>query len=374
MYAPSLASLPDYFGTSAAMVKLTMTLNILAYALCQLVYGPASDRYGRRPVLIGGMLGFALASLACALSQSIEQLIWARTFQGIAGAAEAVVVYAIIRDLYSGTDRIKAIALFAVVFGAAPAVAPLVGGYIHVAFGWRAIFYLLSVLAVLCLALIFAFLPESSKPDASALRASEVRAGYSLLLRNRVFMSYALLTGTGLAAVFAFLTAGPFIFINNFDVPTDRFGVYYLFIVIAYVIGSFLTNRLAHRLSPVTLLWFGVGASLLGAFYVLWVVQSGLESPLTLTIGMCLLFFGAAPLFVVAPARALDATSNRIGYASALIKCTELAMGALAAAAVTVLHDDTSMPMAIVLVAFAVFSALLTWLVGARDPVRTAVP
>ena len=117
-----------------------MSLNLLAYALCQLVYGPISDRVGRRPVLIGGIAGFMLAGLACAMAQSIEQLILARTFQGIAGAAQGVLVYAVIRDLYTGADRVRAMAIFGIIFGASPAVAPLLGGYIHVAFGWRANF------------------------------------------------------------------------------------------------------------------------------------------------------------------------------------------------------------------------------------------
>jgi DHA1 family bicyclomycin/chloramphenicol resistance-like MFS transporter len=128
LYAPSLASLPEYFDTSAEKVKLTMTFNLLAFALCQLIYGPLSDRFGRRPVLIGGVAAFTLAGMACALAQTIEQLIIARTFQGVAGAAEAVLVYAIIRDLFHGRDRIRAMAIFGIVFGASPAIAPLSGG------------------------------------------------------------------------------------------------------------------------------------------------------------------------------------------------------------------------------------------------------
>ncbi|MGI9344107.1 MAG: multidrug effflux MFS transporter [Gammaproteobacteria bacterium] len=368
LYAPSLASLPEYFGTSAEMVKLTMTLNVLMYAIFQLVYGPLSDRFGRRPILIGGMAAFTLAGLACGLAQSIEQLIIARVFQGIAGAAEAVVVYAIIRDLYAGADRIRAIAIFGIIFGAAPAVAPLLGGYIHVAFGWRANFYLLTVIAFIALLLVVRFLPESTEPDRHAIRLGEVGRSYRALLADPVFMGYAVLSGTSLGAIYAFLTAGPFIFINNFGVATEDFGLYYFFIVGGYIFGSFLINRLAHVVPPVRSLWFGVCMLCAGAAGVMWLVQTGLESPVTITAGMCLMFFGAAPIFAIAPSRALDATVNRAGYASALLGGAELAIGGLAAAAITVFHDETSMPLAITLVGMAVTAVItLLWVMRAES-------
>lgn len=367
MYAPSLASLPEYFGTSAEMVKLTMTLNVLVYALFQLVYGPLSDRFGRRPVLIGGMMAFTLAGVACSAAQSIEQLILARMFQGIAGAAEAVVVYAIIRDLFHGADRVRALAIFGIIFGASPAVAPLLGGYIHVAFGWRANFYVISALAFIALLLIVRFLPETTEPDHHAIRLREVARGYLGLIGNPTFIGYATLAGVSLGAIYAFLTAGPFVFINNFDVATEDFGLYYFVIVASFMLGSFAINRLSHTVDPVLSLWLGVLAALAGAALIMWLVQTGFESPASITVGMCLIFFGCGPVFAIAPARALDATADRAGYASALLGCMELGIGGVAAALVTVLHDDTSMPLAITLVGLAASAVFILWVIGRRD-------
>jgi DHA1 family bicyclomycin/chloramphenicol resistance-like MFS transporter len=367
LYAPSLPHLPDYFGTSAELVKLTMTLNLLTYGLVQLAYGPISDRFGRRPVLIGGMVVFTLSSLACALAQSIEQLITARVVQGVAAGAEAVLVYAIIRDLFSGPERIRALALFGIVLGATPALAPLLGGYIHTAFGWRANFYLVTGVVLIALLLILRYLPESAEPDHHALRLAEIFRSYVQLLTNPLFLGYALVSGSSLGAIFAFLTAGPFIYINNFGVATENFGLYYLFIVAGFIVGSFFTSKTAHLMAPNTSLWLGLGASLAGAVALLWLVVSGLDTPVTMAGAMCLILLGAGPVFAVGPAKALDATANRIGYAAALLGCTELVLAGVAAACVTFFHDDTSMPLAVTVLGLATAACVILGLIGTLD-------
>ena len=135
IYAPSLAHLPAYFSTSPENIKLTMSLNAAAYALATLVHGPLSERFGRKPVLLWGMIGFTLFSLCCALAQTVEQLIIARIFQGISAAVEGVLVLAIIRDLFDEIEQVKVIGLYGVASCVSPAAAPIIGGYVHVFFG-----------------------------------------------------------------------------------------------------------------------------------------------------------------------------------------------------------------------------------------------
>lgn len=364
LYAPSLAHLPAYFNTSAEMVKLTMTFNVLAYALSQLIYGPMSDRFGRRPILIGGMIAFTISSLACALAQSIEQLILARIFQGVSGAAEAVLILAIIRDLFSGRDRIKALALFGIALAAAPAVGPLMGGYIHAYFGWRANFYLLTLLAVIALTLIIRFLPESSEPDHHAIKLSQISKSYFQLFTNRLFICYALLVGCALGSIFAFITAGPFIYINHFGIATEQFGVYYFFIVGSFMLGSFFANRVAHSIQPETSLWIGVSIAAIGAVGLMLFTLNDNTSPIIITVAMCLVLFGGGPVFAIAPSMALGITENRIGYASALLGCTELLVAGVAAASITLLHDETAMPLATTVMGLLVSAVALLWMIS----------
>jgi DHA1 family bicyclomycin/chloramphenicol resistance-like MFS transporter len=373
LYAPSLAHLPEYFATSVEMVKLTMIANVVVYGLSQLVFGPLSDRFGRRPVILGGMIAFTLANLACALAQSIEQLIAARVIQGIAGAAESVVVLAIIRDLFSGPARIKALAAFGIALGVAPAVGPLLGGYIHTAFGWRANFYLLTALSAVALVLLVRKLPESASPDLHAVRLAQIARSYYRLLTNSVFMSYALMMGASLGSIFAFITAGPFIYINHFGVPTEQFGIYYLGMVSGFILGSFFSGKVAHRLRPETTLWIGIIMMAAGVTILAWFILGQTDSPLRISAAMFFVLFGCGPIFSVAPSLAMDLTIDRAGYASALLGCTELLVAGVAAGLVTILYDGTSVPLGITMAGLVIVSVVSLYTIHlrkARNPVE----
>jgi len=146
LYTPSLPSLPEVFGTTAPTVQLTMSVNLAAFALAQLFHGPLADRFGRRPVLLTGMILFAATAVMAASAWSIGALILARALMGMAAAVEAVIALAVILDLYDEAGAVRVLAFYSMVIAIAPAVAPLVGGYVHVWLGWRANFWLLAAL------------------------------------------------------------------------------------------------------------------------------------------------------------------------------------------------------------------------------------
>ena len=154
LYAPSLPHLPAIFGTDAKTVQHTMMFNLVGYELGQLVHGPMSERFGRRPIMIGGMGAAVVFSLACALAWSIDALIVARTFQGLAVCAEAVIALAVIRDVYDGPSGARILAVFGMSIAIVPAIAPIMGGFIHVWLGWRANFFLLTILALVVTLLV----------------------------------------------------------------------------------------------------------------------------------------------------------------------------------------------------------------------------
>ena len=344
VYTPSLPHLPEYFGTTPQAVKLTISLNILAFALAQLVLGPVSDRFGRRPVMLIGLGLFTCASIACAAAQSIGQLIMMRVAQGLSASVEAVVGLAIIRDLFKDTDQVRALAIWGMAISITPAAAPILGGYVHVWFGWRLNFWIVAACAAATTFLIWRTLPESTVPDRSALAPRVLGRAYWDLVRNRPFIGYVLVLGASLGMIFAFITAGPFILIEQFGVPTHHYGYYQGIIVAAFFLGSLGANWLASRtrldtLFAAGLIVYGLGATALSVLGLL-----GALTPAPLVITMSLIAFGMGPIFAVGPSFALGFVSRNVGAASALIGSGQMLICGLASGFVTAFHDGTSWP------------------------------
>ncbi len=355
LYAPSLAHLPAYFGASKEAVQLTISLNVLAFGAAQLVHGPLSDRFGRRPVLIIGMIAFSIASLACAHASTIEQLIVARVLQGAAAAVEAVVALAILRDVFEETARIRALAIFGMAVALAPAVAPLIGGWMHVAFGWRSNFYLIAAAAIAVVILVISMLPETRQRSAT-LDPATVLGEYRSLCRDRVFMGYTLVCAAGLGMVFAFVTAAPFIIINDHGVATEKYGIFHGTIVIAYFLGSTLATRIAGRVSAQAMLRAGLLAEAVGVVALALLIANGSLTPWGLTFAMSIALAGMGLVFAVGPARAMEVSDAPAGIASALYGTLEMMAAGIAAAVVSLLHDDAAVSLLLTLALLLVAS------------------
>ncbi|MDE0942959.1 MAG: multidrug effflux MFS transporter [Alphaproteobacteria bacterium] len=360
LYTPSLPHLQGVFNTDASRVQLTMTLNLVAYALAQLFFGPLSDRIGRRPVLLAGMIGFAIASLGCAAVTSIDALIAARIFQGLTGCAEAVVGYAVIRELYDDAGAVKVLAAYGMSIAIAPAIGPVIGGHMHVWFGWRSNFILLTGLITLAVLLIWRYLPETlQKPDRGALRPRRLLRGYATLLSDGPFMTYTLIMSLQLGGLFAILTAFPFLFIESMGVPTEAYGYYYATIVLAFFFGSLLVNRAAGRIASDPLLAFGLVVSVLGELAYITLLALDLAEPLSITLTQCAFAFGLGLIFATAPVRAFDVCRAGHGYAAAMLGALPMAGGSFGTFCIALFHNGSAWPSAIILTVSTLFAGLL---------------
>ncbi len=348
MYTPSLPDLAQWFDTTPSLVKLTISLNMLAFGIAQLFHGPLSDRYGRKPVLIISSVFVVILCLACAMAQSIEQLIAARILLGLAAAAEAVIGLAIIKDLYTEKEQVKALALLGMVIAITPAVAPIIGGYLHVAFGWQSNFYVISAMAFISMVVVARVLPESTVPNPGALKPKVLLSAYAGLLKNSDFLVHCAILGVALGLVFVFVTGAPFVLIDKLGVAADQFGYYQASIVLAFFFGSVLASRLADHWEAMSLLRLGVALVLTGSVVLCIVIFSDLITPLTLTGAYSIITFGMGPLFAVAPSRALRSIEGQSGTASALLSGIEQTMAGMAAVMISLLHDGTARPMAFV--------------------------
>jgi DHA1 family bicyclomycin/chloramphenicol resistance-like MFS transporter len=354
--------LVEYFHTTPAVVKLSLSLNALAFSLMQLIYGPLSDRFGRRPIMLVGMTAFIVFSLCCAFAQTIVQLIAARILQGMSAAAEAVLVYAIIHDLFYETDRVQALAIYGMVIALTPAIAPIAGGYLHVWLGWQANFVLIAMTGALALTLIWRLLPESAPPDKNGMQPKVIIKDYGRLLANRGFMKYAILTGAGSGVIMAFVTAGPFILISYFNVATEHYGLYFVIPVFSFFASNLVTRQLAGKMNIEVLLRLGLIIAVMGTIGITGLILSSVQGPLSLFLVFAVTTFGLGPVFAIAPMRALDSTDRPTGVASAMVNMLPMMMGGLASVSLSIFHDGTSRPLAMTVIGLLCIAGFAYWM------------
>jgi len=364
MYSPSLPSLAGYFDTTASKVQLTISLNMLAFGIAQLIHGPLSDRFGRRPVLIVSLLFVVIFSVLCAAAQSIGQLIAARIALGTAAAAEAVIGLAIIKDLYTEKQQVKAFALLGMVIAIAPGVAPIIGGYFHILFGWQSNFIFIAGLAVIALLAVWRYLPESTKPDPLAIVPKTVLRNYKVLLSNREFVIHSTMLGVTLGFVMVFVTAAPFVLIDLLGVAVEHFGFYQAMIVLSFFAGSWFASHLAEKLEADAMLAIGAALIVAGAVILLILVVFNVYTALSFTFAYAVMTFGMGQVFAVAPSLAMRSITGGSGSASAMLSGLEQITAATAAVAVTFLYDGSARPIAIVTI---VLMMLLLFLLKARQ-------
>lgn len=316
--------------------------------------------------MLGGMSAFVVFSLACAFAMSISQLIAARICQGVVAAIPAVLVLAIIFDLYDTANRVRALAVWGMAIALTPAFAPIIGGYVHVAIGWRANFVLVAFLGMLTTAFIWRRLPESSIPDKKAIVPKQILADYWKLLTNRGFVSYAVMLGTANGAILAFVTAGPFIFISYYGVATQYYGLYQAVLVLAYIIGSLIAKQLSGKINLAVILQLGLAFSAVGSIALATLIFTNTEGPFSLIAAAAALVFGTGPVFAVGPVQALNHSKSRTGAGSAMVNAIQMFVAGLASVAVGIFHDGTSRPLAVTILVLLVITGIAYRVATAR--------
>ncbi len=358
MSLPALPTLSAAFDASPERVQLTLSLFITGYAVGQIFHGPLSDRFGRKPVLIGGLLIYVAAAVACAVSQSIGVLIAARLVMGFGGCVGPVLARAVVRDHYGGSHAAQMYSSLTAVFALAPLVAPLVGGWLLVHFGWRAIFVVLALFAGTLLAVIgFAFAESLTAPDRDALRLGRLARNYSAFLTSRMCLGYALVNGLCWAGIFAFLSGSPFVFITIYGIAPEHYGFYFALSAVALVIGALSNKWLLRRQSHARVLRLGLSVTIIGGVIVLaacimrWGGAGGVMA------GFMLYIWGQAVVAPNAMAAALEPVPHMAGTGAALMGVIQMASGAAAGYAVNALYDGTPVPMGAVILAMALATA-----------------
>jgi DHA1 family bicyclomycin/chloramphenicol resistance-like MFS transporter len=367
MYLPSMPAIASGLDASTEAVQQSLTVFLIGFSLPQLIFGPLSDAMGRRFVIVTGVLLFILGSILCALAADIHWLLMARALQATGAAAMAVTVPALVRDRFQGSDFARTMSVIMMVMAVAPLIAPMLGALVLVVSGWRMIFWVLALIAVVGMVLFHLKVDETlPAPQRTPLRPAVLLHNYGTLLQDRHALGHMLSAGFMFAGMMAFVAASPFVYIELFGVAEQYYGLLFSLNIIALMALTTLANRFTHlsskRVLQLTFLLISLVCVLLIALSVL------SQPPLALIVLACVLFVGT---YGIISAHTLSEVMNRFakisGSTSALGGSLRFGVGSLGGGAVGLLHNGTSVPMTSAMAVCGIL-AIVSFLAAGQPP------
>lgn len=349
LYLATLPGMAADFGASAAAVQHTLSLFVIGFGTAQLVSGPLSDRFGRRPVMLGGLAVYLGASLACALAPELPWLVAARFVQAIGCCTGVVVARAVIRDAFAPAEGARMLARASSLLSLAPILGPILGGYLQVAFGWRSAFLALATAGAVVWVAALARMRESNvRTDPGALHPGRLARSYFAVGRSADFWAYALPGTLSYASIFAFISGTPFVLIRVFGIPTQHYGFYFAAAVLGYLAGTLVCRRLIVRVGMARTLRAGSWVGLAGGLACLGMALGGLLNAWTLVIAQLVVMAGHGINFPCTQAGSLAPFPEKAGAAAGLFGFVSM-LGAFGTGLwVGASHDGTALPLAVI--------------------------
>jgi DHA1 family bicyclomycin/chloramphenicol resistance-like MFS transporter len=347
MYLPSLPDIADKLQASTAQTQMTISTYLIGFALGQLIYGPLADRYGRKPVLLAGVALYTAAALLCALSPSIGWLMAARTLQAVGSCSGIVLARAIVRDLYSGPRAGRELSLMGMVMALAPVFAPMAGGVLQTAFGWRATFVALTASGIIIGLAIWWLLPETLKKHGEPATPRAIAHSFAILLRDGGYLAHVGLVIFTFAGLFAWISGSSFVLQDLYGLSAFAFGFYFAFGSLGYMTGSGLSAKFVGRYGIDALLGAGAVATAAGGLAMVAVVASGWQSGAALVLAMAVYLAGLGFVLGQGIAGAMELHARRAGAASSLLGFMQQSTAAVCGIAVGHMLGQSAMPMAL---------------------------
>lgn len=327
--APATPGLARALSTDYATIQLTLTLYLVAVAVTQLIVGPVSDRFGRRPCVLAAIALFIVGCVIGAAADSIEALLLARIVQGMGGGTCFALSRAIVRDTASKNEAASLLGYITMAMVVSPMVAPLVGGFIDARFGWRSIFWAMLALALPVALGAYGFLGETVRRGAQPATLGDMARAFPTLAGNRTFVAYALAVAFTTASFFIFIAGAPYVVVESMGRAPEVYGVFFLINAGGYMAGNFVSGRFGERLGPERLILFGIGFSI--ASMVISLIALGLApwTPATFFLPLVINSFGNGLAIPGGMALALSVRPDLAGTAAGITGALQLGLGAL---------------------------------------------
>jgi len=346
-YLPSLPTIGIALATDVATVQLTLSVFLAGFAVAQLVYGPLSDRFGRRPALLTGFGLFTLASVGCAVATSIEMLVVARLLQALGACAGPVLGRTVVRDVYGREGAARMLAYIGAAMALAPLIGPIIGGYLTIWFGWRANFVVLALYGATAFAGVLLALDETNPHLGETTGPAQMLRNYLGFLRHRPYVGYVLCHTSTYCGLFAFISGSSFVFINVLGLSPDRYGLCFAAAVAGYILGAVISGRIVKRVGLERMVPIGALVCAASGLAMAGIAVSGFAIVWTILAPMMVYMFGVGFVLPNAMAGALGPFPTRAGAASALLGFTQMGIAALVGVGVGAAFDGTARPMAV---------------------------
>jgi drug resistance transporter, Bcr/CflA subfamily len=329
-FFPSMRAMQSEFGVDVLTVQQLLTVYMVPYAAMALVHGPLSDALGRRAVVLVGIAIYLVVSLGCMLAPSFESILAFRAVQGLTAGVGVTVGRAVIRDLYEGKEAQRLMSVVTMIFAVAPALAPVIGGWVHIAFGWRGVFGFLGLVSLLLLWTTWLFLPETH-PEAARqpFRAGSLMRESARILVEPRFFWLAWSSGMLFAALWIYIGSAPAIVMDTWGRGETEFGALFFPVIGGFVLGALLSGRLAGRIEPQTQLWLSLGITGIAAVAA---TSIALVAEHAIVAQQCAMAFTALGVQLGAPVltlRALDLHPRSRGAVSSLLAFVQLAIASV---------------------------------------------
>ncbi|HIH4783762.1 TPA: Bcr/CflA family multidrug efflux MFS transporter [Morganella morganii] len=345
MYLPSMPTIARDFGVTEGDVQMTLNSYLIGFAAGQLVYGPMADALGRKPVILGGTLIFALASAGCAMSQDIGTFIGMRGLHGFAAAAASVVINALMRDMFTKDEFSRSMSFVVLVMTVAPLLAPIMGGMMMFWFSWHAIFWTIMIAALIAALLVLFFIRETlPKERRQPFRLRIMLGQFVTLFRQKRVLCYMVASGFSFAGMFSFLSAGSFVYIQLYGLTELEFGYCFALNIVFLFIMTTINSRYVRRFGALNMLRTGLVVQLLAGFWLVLAASADLGF-VALMIGVACYVGNIAMITSNAMAVILDDYPHMAGTASSLAGVLRFGIGAGVGAVVASFDMTTVWPM-----------------------------
>jgi DHA1 family bicyclomycin/chloramphenicol resistance-like MFS transporter len=366
LFLPSIPGLARAFDTSFATVQLALTLYLVGLALGPLLYGPLSDRFGRRPILLAGCGLFVVGSILCAIAPAISVLNLGRLLQALGASAGTVVARAGVYDIYGRDRSASALGYVTMVTAVAPAVAPGIGGVLDVWFGWRASFILVLALGAVVLGWAIVAGRETHFTRVKLPGIGAFLRSFGTLLSTRAYLGYALFGALSAGAFFSFLGGAPHLVIDVLQRPPSEYGFYFLAVSVAYMAGNFLAGRLSQRLGTERMIALGFAIMLTAVLMQLVVAFTLPLSSFLVFMPMVITAVGNGASLPNAIAGAVAVHPRLAGAGAGLFGFLQMTLGAVGTVVLGLIAGTTQVPLACVMATCVVGAGLAYWLGVAR--------